>query len=252
MPNVESHAPGNFCWVELATSDQGAAKKFYQALFGWGVDDQPMGPGETYTLFKKNGRDVAAGYSQRPEQKGVPPELAGLRADGERRRRRGQGEGARRPGRASSVRRVRRRPHGRPAGSDRRGLRRVGSAAEHRARRDRRAGRLLLGRAHGQGPPPLRDLLQVALRLGHEGRPSLHRVDARRPLDRRHDPDPEGLGQRAAALARLLPGRRLRRVRREGKEPGSEGHDGPAGLPRRRTRSLSSATRRARPSTSSS
>jgi len=73
MPNVESHAPGNFCWVELATSDQGAAKNFYQALFGWGVDDQPMGPGETYTLFKKNGRDVAAGYSLRPDQKGMPP-----------------------------------------------------------------------------------------------------------------------------------------------------------------------------------
>ena len=22
MPNVESHTPGNFCWVELATNDQ--------------------------------------------------------------------------------------------------------------------------------------------------------------------------------------------------------------------------------------
>jgi len=73
MPNVESHAPGNFCWVELATNDQPGAKKFYQTLFGWGAEDQPMGPGETYTLFKQRGRDVAAGYSLRPEQKGVPP-----------------------------------------------------------------------------------------------------------------------------------------------------------------------------------
>jgi len=73
MPNVESHAPGNFCWVELATSDQGAAKTFYETLLGWGAADQPMGPGETYTIFKKAGRDVAAAYRQRPDQAGVPP-----------------------------------------------------------------------------------------------------------------------------------------------------------------------------------
>jgi uncharacterized protein len=73
MPRVESHAPGNFCWVELATTDQAGAKKFYQSLFDWGADDQPMGPGETYTMFKKGGQDVAAGYRLRPEQKGVPP-----------------------------------------------------------------------------------------------------------------------------------------------------------------------------------
>ena len=27
--------PGNFCWFELATSDQAAAKKFYGGLFGF-------------------------------------------------------------------------------------------------------------------------------------------------------------------------------------------------------------------------
>ncbi len=73
MPNVESHAPGNFCWIELGTTDQAEAKRFYQSLFGWEAADQPMGPGETYTLFKKAGRDVAAGYRLRPDQKGVPP-----------------------------------------------------------------------------------------------------------------------------------------------------------------------------------
>jgi len=26
MPNVEKHAPGSFCWVELATTDQPGAK----------------------------------------------------------------------------------------------------------------------------------------------------------------------------------------------------------------------------------
>ncbi len=35
-----NHAkPGNFCWFELATSDQAAAKKFYGGLFGWTFRD---------------------------------------------------------------------------------------------------------------------------------------------------------------------------------------------------------------------
>jgi len=73
MPKVDSHAPGRFCWVELGTTDQAGAKEFYQALFGWEAADTPMGPGETYTTFKKDGVDAAAGYRLRPEQKGVPP-----------------------------------------------------------------------------------------------------------------------------------------------------------------------------------
>ena len=148
MPNVDSHAPGQFCWVELATTDQAAARTFYRSLFGWEADEQPMGPGETYTLFRKAGRDVAAGYRLRPDQKGVPPSW------------------------------------------------------------------------------------QVyVLRLGHERRLPLHRVDAGQPLDRRHARDPEGLGRRAAALAHLLPGGGLRRGGREGPRPGREGRDGAPGLP---------------------
>jgi uncharacterized protein len=73
MPNVDAHAPGRFCWVELATTDQAEARTFYRSLFGWEAGEQPMGPGETYTLFRKSGRDVAAGYRLRPDQKGVPP-----------------------------------------------------------------------------------------------------------------------------------------------------------------------------------
>ena len=73
MSIAESHAPGSFCWVELGTTDQAGAKAFYQSLFGWDVADMPMGPGETYTMFKKAGQDAAAGYRLRPDQKGVPP-----------------------------------------------------------------------------------------------------------------------------------------------------------------------------------
>jgi uncharacterized protein len=75
MTTVEKHAPGSFCWVELGTSDQPAAKNFYGKLFGWQANDMPMGPGEVYTIFELRGRNVAAGYTLRPGQKsaGVPP-----------------------------------------------------------------------------------------------------------------------------------------------------------------------------------
>lgn len=67
--------PGSFCWMELATTDQGASKKFYTDLFGWTVDDMPMGPDEYYSMFKIDGKDAAAGYTLRKDQQaqGVPP-----------------------------------------------------------------------------------------------------------------------------------------------------------------------------------
>jgi len=67
--------PGSFCWMELATSDQAAAKKFYMDLFGWTAFDAPMGPGEFYSMFRLDGKDVGAGYTLRPDQRqmGVPP-----------------------------------------------------------------------------------------------------------------------------------------------------------------------------------
>jgi uncharacterized protein len=75
MPHIDQHPAGAFCWIELATSDQNAAKNFYGALFGWKADDSPMGPGEFYTIFRLEGKDAAAGYTLRPDQKsqGVPP-----------------------------------------------------------------------------------------------------------------------------------------------------------------------------------
>jgi len=75
MPHVDKHPPGEFCWLELSTTDQDAAKKFYAALFGWNVNDFPMGPADVYTIFRVDGRDVAAGCTLRPDQRerGVPP-----------------------------------------------------------------------------------------------------------------------------------------------------------------------------------
>lgn len=75
MPQIEKHAPGTFCWVELSTSDQNAAIKFYETLFGWTHVEFPMGPGDVYTIFQLNGRDVAAGYTIREAERAnhVPP-----------------------------------------------------------------------------------------------------------------------------------------------------------------------------------
>jgi predicted enzyme related to lactoylglutathione lyase len=75
MTIIEKNRPGSFCWIELATSDQAAAKTFYSGLFGWAIHDMPMGPGASYTLFQLQGKDAAAGYTLRPEEsaQGVPP-----------------------------------------------------------------------------------------------------------------------------------------------------------------------------------
>ncbi|HQQ75907.1 MAG TPA: VOC family protein [Thermoanaerobaculia bacterium] len=74
MAEVTSHAPGAFCWIELGTTDQKAAKDFYTKLFGWSFTDNDMGPGMTYTIFHLNGRDAAACYTlEAAKMPGVPP-----------------------------------------------------------------------------------------------------------------------------------------------------------------------------------
>jgi uncharacterized protein len=75
MPNIDHHVPGSFCWIELGTTDQSAAKRFYGSLFGWTANDFPMGPSAFYTMFQIDGRDAAAGYTLRPDMiaQGVPP-----------------------------------------------------------------------------------------------------------------------------------------------------------------------------------
>ena len=73
MPRIEKHAPGTFCWIELATTDQAAAKTFYSSIFGWAASDFPMGPNDYYTLFKLNGGDAAAAYTMRADELAVAP-----------------------------------------------------------------------------------------------------------------------------------------------------------------------------------
>jgi predicted enzyme related to lactoylglutathione lyase len=67
--------PGTFCWIELGTSDSEAAKSFYNQLFGWDYEDNPMGEHGTYTIIKLNGKEVGGLYKLFPElvDQGVPP-----------------------------------------------------------------------------------------------------------------------------------------------------------------------------------
>src|SRR6184192_868510 len=62
MLRVEKHVPGDFCWIELATTDQTSAKKFYSELFGWDIHEFTMAPNDFFT-FKMDGCDVAAAYT---------------------------------------------------------------------------------------------------------------------------------------------------------------------------------------------
>lgn len=75
MATLTTHAPGTFSWIELASTDQDAAKKFYGALFGWTFKETDMGPEGKYTIFLNDGRACAALYTQKKEQKdmGMPP-----------------------------------------------------------------------------------------------------------------------------------------------------------------------------------
>jgi uncharacterized protein len=75
VPDVDSLPPGTFCWPELSTTDQKGGVAFYRNLFGWDLNEQPMGSGETYSMFQMRGREVAAAYTMRPEERqhGAPP-----------------------------------------------------------------------------------------------------------------------------------------------------------------------------------
>lgn len=75
MPLVERFAPGEFSWIELATSNQAAAREFYCALFGWTVRNIPIGPNEVYSLFELDGRVAAAAFAISPSESasGIPP-----------------------------------------------------------------------------------------------------------------------------------------------------------------------------------
>jgi uncharacterized protein len=68
------NAPGSFCWCELATRDLEDAKRFYQAVFGWGAKTHAGGPSGSYTEWQLGDKPIAGAVemgSNFPVQ--VPP-----------------------------------------------------------------------------------------------------------------------------------------------------------------------------------
>ena len=62
MAETPKHEAGTFCWVELASSDQAAARSFYSSLFGWEAEEVPMSEDSAYTMFHIGGKYTAALY----------------------------------------------------------------------------------------------------------------------------------------------------------------------------------------------
>lgn len=75
MPEITKHDDGMFSYSDLQTTDDRAALDFYTKLFGWTIEEQPMGEGQTYYMPQKNGKTVGGLSQQQDEQRasGVPP-----------------------------------------------------------------------------------------------------------------------------------------------------------------------------------
>ena len=75
MAERSEYVPGTFCWADLTTPDQDAAKTFYGSLLGWDAEDIPVGGGAIYSLMHHAGKQVAAISPQPPQQRdaGAPP-----------------------------------------------------------------------------------------------------------------------------------------------------------------------------------
>jgi predicted enzyme related to lactoylglutathione lyase len=69
MPQRTDYTPGTFSWIDLATPDQEAAKRFYGELLGWSFQDQPVGEGAYYTMAVVDGQHVAAIAPQPSQQR---------------------------------------------------------------------------------------------------------------------------------------------------------------------------------------
>jgi uncharacterized protein len=71
MAVVTSYATGRPCWADVTSPDVDVAAAFYSELFGWQADKDPRPEAGGYTMFSRNGKQVAA--ASPPQQDGIPP-----------------------------------------------------------------------------------------------------------------------------------------------------------------------------------
>ena len=57
MSAVEEHKAGTFCWIELGTTDTGAARNYYKDLVGWSDAAE-----QDYVMLKLSGKEVGGLY----------------------------------------------------------------------------------------------------------------------------------------------------------------------------------------------
>lgn len=67
MYKVTKYPHGTFSWADCASVDAPKAKQFYADVMGWTMDEIPLGDGNTYTMFHKDGETVAALSPMQPE-----------------------------------------------------------------------------------------------------------------------------------------------------------------------------------------
>jgi predicted enzyme related to lactoylglutathione lyase len=70
MPEFTEYAPGTPCWVDVTSPELDRTIAFYSELFGWEADQDPRPEAGGYTMFTKEGKQVAAGSP--PQQEGMP------------------------------------------------------------------------------------------------------------------------------------------------------------------------------------
>jgi uncharacterized protein len=73
MPEFTEYATGVPCWTDVTTSDLDSTTTFYTELFGWQAERDPRPEAGGYTMFTKNGKNVAAASPPPPGAESVPP-----------------------------------------------------------------------------------------------------------------------------------------------------------------------------------
>lgn len=64
---------GAVSWTELMTTDVEAAKAFYGDLFGWRIEEMPMGDQGPYNVIYAGDEHIGGMMHTPPEAEGAPP-----------------------------------------------------------------------------------------------------------------------------------------------------------------------------------
>jgi predicted enzyme related to lactoylglutathione lyase len=73
MPVFTSYATGVPCWVDVASPDLDRTLSFYSDFFGWEAERDPRPEAGGYTMFRKDGKYVAAASAPPPGSEEMPP-----------------------------------------------------------------------------------------------------------------------------------------------------------------------------------